>query len=649
MLIDGVSGKTLIERVRMRHLDLDPLVARLRLEALLTSVDLRPPSLSPSAIVCVRRLHDPLPRRLKIGRAGAQPPGAWVQSARSRLDDLVRHAARPVHEPVPPSAEAVLFADRAELLLCLTRCWLNGDTVDNWWWQSLVPLAARGSAFVEVWLAQPQVIPAALAALTSTGQGAVFVRALPASVRRTMLVRVAQTFGLPALSAALDELLNREAAFETQAESVVFRSDEQPTPPHTIPLAQGERVVEPVWRRWLPTEQRHSLQPAQELLLGISLMIHHACAQVERPDFIPHLRRWYAAAQPVRPPMLPTAPADIAVLEAPPRSNDQSADAIQTIAAETQAQALPMTDTIIPADGGDAPSLSALTDEPPPADISQGAAAATETDWETTLIPAAGETTYATPVTPPIEAWVVSPTMTEYGGLFYLLNVALALNLYGDFTRPLHPGLALPIWDFLTLFGREWLGEALIADPFWRLLGRLAGRETHIPPGADFEPPRSWRLPLDWLDAFPERDGWRWNAANGRLVVYHPAGFYVVDVPRRGETAKQLSRVLQPYAVDAVRDRALKPPRTTDPLARWVGWMAAYLNVRLARALGTADIGGALLRYSARLYVSSTELDIVFDLADMSLAARLAGLDRDPGWIPAAGRIIRFHFRDAAQ
>jgi hypothetical protein len=31
-------------------------------------------------------------------------------------------------------------------------------------------------------------------------------------------------------------------------------------------------------------------------------------------------------------------------------------------------------------------------------------------------------------------------------------------------------------------------------------------------------------------------------------------------------------------------------------------------------------------------------------LADVSLAARRAGLDRDPGWDPSFGRVIKIHF-----
>ena len=113
---------------------------------------------------------------------------------------------------------------------------------------------------------------------------------------------------------------------------------------------------------------------------------------------------------------------------------------------------------------------------------------------------------------------------TELGGLFYLINLALFLNLYGDFTTPLQPGLSLSIWDFMTLLGQQLLGPAAkVDDPIWGFLARLAGRSEQEPPGKDFNPPESWRIPEEWLTPFPEGGTWRWNIEARRLQVQHPA------------------------------------------------------------------------------------------------------------------------------
>jgi hypothetical protein len=50
------------------------------------------------------------------------------------------------------------------------------------------------------------------------------------------------------------------------------------------------------------------------------------------------------------------------------------------------------------------------------------------------------------------------------------------------------------------------------------------------------------------------------------------------------------------------------------------------------------------LMLPARLQDSGERIDLHFALAALPLPLRLAGLDRDPGWIAAAGADLRFHF-----
>lgn len=46
----------------------------------------------------------------------------------------------------------------------------------------------------------------------------------------------------------------------------------------------------------------------------------------------------------------------------------------------------------------------------------------------------------------------------------------------------------------------------------------------------------------------------------------------------------------------------------------------------------------------AEIHPSRTHIDIVFSLDQISLDLRLAGLDRDPGWVPELARVITFHY-----
>ena len=43
-------------------------------------------------------------------------------------------------------------------------------------------------------------------------------------------------------------------------------------------------------------------------------------------------------------------------------------------------------------------------------------------------------------------------------------------------------------------------------------------------------------------------------------------------------------------------------------------------------------------------HVSAEHVDIYFSLGALPFEIRLAGLDRDPGWIPAAGKTVTFHY-----
>ena len=83
------------------------------------------------------------------------------------------------------------------------------------------------------------------------------------------------------------------------------------------------------------------------------------------------------------------------------------------------------------------------------------------------------------------------------------------------------------------------------------------------------------------------------------------------------------------------------------PLERWLARLMPYVRARLQRALGVADtdeLARVVCEQQARVCVTATHLDIFLALATLPIAIRLAGLDRNPGWVPAAGRYIAFHF-----
>jgi hypothetical protein len=235
--------------------------------------------------------------------------------------------------------------------------------------------------------------------------------------------------------------------------------------------------------------------------------------------------------------------------------------------------------------------------------------------------------------------------------MLYLLNAALALGLYSDFTAPRGPSIALSPWEWLAWTGRRWFGGEFESDPARATLAELALRHPDGEPGAAFAAPGEWSMTEAWLEPWGEVTRLAVVATAGRLRVVHPAGFPIFDVGRRPRqpSLRQASSLCRGYgplkAARLVRVRGRASPRAAR--LRWLSALSEYLRARLATALGAesaADTVDLVCRRHARIVVTSTTVDATFSLAGLPLEIRVAGLDRDPGWIPAAGRSVYFHY-----
>jgi hypothetical protein len=602
----------------------DAIATRLHVERLLGMMELRPRSLAPRAILCVRELRDPLPGGLSPDRRRAAAPAAWERAAQRELDRLAREAAWPGRTAVPPSADAVAFVDEAELLACLGSDLATGRVAARWWWPLLVGGAAeRPRAVSAAWARAAEHAPAALQILAERRQAETFVRALPPDDLTPLLVEIGARFALPAGVAA-----------PARASGGLAAGADCHTPAPSGP-----------WRPWVEEAESADLTTEGRALLGVGLALVRAPTVARSAWFAEAVVAWRAAAAatpafaaparqapapvgaeaargPGRSPPDPAAGDGASQVGPPPaghrgqagstsavrhtdrhdeldpggaqgHSSASAADSARAddtaIGAQTSREPGAWSDAQVP--GGAAPMTAA-------ADRTAGEAAPAEapaipTHWS------APSTLERRPLSwrPRTRAFG-APTDTALGGLFYLVNVALYLGLYGD-----QGNLELPLWDFVALIGRRLLGARAVDDPIWTLLAELAGRAPDDAPGAGFEPPLDWRLPPAWLAPFPD----------------------VTDV-----------------AVDADLDVA----KELGALEVWVERISRYLVARLGRALdvGASELPDRLLAHAARIHVTDTHVDVVFLLDALPVAIRFAGLDRDPGWVAAAGRFIAFHF-----
>ena len=148
-------GKTYIGKMRATSNERDTLALRMRLSSMLSMMDLNPPGLPRSAIVCIRKFHDPLPGSLRVQPSGTPSPYTWEHAVQASLKRLVEHALYPARDAVPLNAEAVIFADQQEMLACLARDWCAGNSSGCWWWQGLSAGKDIGQLLVHTWLNAP--------------------------------------------------------------------------------------------------------------------------------------------------------------------------------------------------------------------------------------------------------------------------------------------------------------------------------------------------------------------------------------------------------------------------------------------------------------------------------------------------------------
>jgi hypothetical protein len=566
--------------------------ARLRAEALLAALDLPPPGLADRAVLVVRRAEWPAGRRL-------------AATAQASLDELRRTAVRPARSPARAAgADAVLFADDAELVACLTSDALAGQ-LTRWYWRRLGPPGAGrvGAVLAAAWTERVRWLPAALACLPA-GAAARAVSTLTAaeaaSVRRALVAEFAGWPGAPGGA----------------------RSPLRGQPPGAVPAGPGQPGTAPPggapgapWRDWLAVSW--PLSPEQEALLGVAAALYAQPARARRLAFLADVDAWLSG--PARTPATRGA-------RPPGRTGPGPAGLAASPTARPTRPASP---------AGSGHSADSASDAARPA--REGAGSGPDRAPVTGIAAAA-------PLAP---VWT-DPVPSRIASALYLVNLLGWLDLPGAWPAGTAPGG----WAIVELLARHLLGAvAPPDDPLWALLAELDGHEPGVAAGPGARPADPVRLPPGWLRrwaAGPAR--WEWAERRGRLVISDAdRGFVIADLPcaaDRGElaAATELTRLHAAGAEGSLHQAgpaAPDPPSAGEPgLARWrgaVGQFAAWL-------LADRGVRTSALARPGRISVTRTHVDVVLDLEDIDMAARVSGLDRDPGWVPDLGRVVCFHF-----
>jgi len=748
------TGKTYIEKVHVNgYAGADKLTLKLRLNSMLSAMELHPPGFSPSAILCLRNLLDPLPETLNWQSNVAQL--TWERAVQAAVTQLYHRAARPNRGQLPADADVILFNDEAEMLACLSLASSRGELWQKWWGKLLCrrfPDLMRGGLYA-LFIENIRQLPAILFHLTQWDKAAEVINTLHATEVSYILNTLLQSYNL-----------SSTFNFLTDATSVIL-------PKHQALQAQASTKALPVippWRMWLSLDSGSTLAKEHECLLGIGLSIYQAPPRARSPIFAAEVKKWWKTSPPAgdetskpqltgktrlshdKQSLLQQQVKDLSPqsetgeqphpikfqkqttqrleqdkCESPHQQRYNKQNLLQqqinlstedlSPQSETGEQPHPIkfqkqTTQRLEQDKCESPHQqrynkqnllqqqinlstedlspqSETGEQPHPIKFQKQTTQRLEQDkcesphqqHSGDVLAAITEIKNQQKAVRQITAFPEEGVETRLGGLLYLVNLMQYLELPDCFEKDWGLASQIGAWGLLELLGRTLLDENSVVfenDPLWLILSKLDGREPGEYPGQNFVGNDTFRLPSAWFKALDEKtETFQWAATPQWLRLWFEInahserlksdnGYILVEVPRNTLTpARQAKEELNHYR--ASNQMLTLVQKTYTPLAqishslttqlnaaliRWLTLTLPAIRYRLHQALGLSatNQSNPLTQFwvcPGRLYVTTTHVDFVTDLNHISVPIRMAGLDRDPGWVPNFGRVVLFHFQ----
>lgn len=691
-----------INKLRLNNAVDNSPALRLRLARSVERLQVKPANAPPAAVLVVKHMADPLPKRLDLARHSAWIDSAWERAVQNKLSEFYQQAARPGKGGVPANAVAVVFTDEAEMLACLTLDLIRGEAFERWWWRGFLRGAPYSAAERVALLlcGRPTQIPAILHELAGRGQAATVIAGLSSEHVLRLLTAVLAAYALPDFRGATSPSRPPGSAAPELGDDIPAprhpRDKPMPGPTRTTVLAATRRAPAMPWSPWLPPGFAPGHWPKEKAcLLGLGLSLHSAPAAVRSETFLQKLQQWWLDPYPA-----------VAVGAAPPDQQDRTAastipaDSLEQLSqaasrrerhppVETVAMAVPGKTEARPGPSASvaAPDASASPSLPIPTSAT-GAQAAVESVSPLADRPATVQNTHAQAAALTFSSYTApdSPAMpsrepepanteseagakenplafengvtTELGGALYLINLMTQLDLPHCFEKEWGLAGQLGAWGVLDIIARallETADESLRHDPIWQALAELDGRAPDNLPGADFQGSTTFYLPEDWPGYVGDdaNGAYAWGTNESRGYLWSRRG-YMLAAAQHIEPWAVLNRYFNgapvhlleqsyDYAPFAELNNPFLSGINSD-LNRWLALVLPYLRLRLQLALRSDEDLQTLLLQPGRLYLSSTHVDLILSLNRVSLPVRMAGLDLDPGWMPDFGRIILFHY-----
>lgn len=252
---------------------------------------------------------------------------------------------------------------------------------------------------------------------------------------------------------------------------------------------------------------------------------------------------------------------------------------------------------------------------------------------------------------------------TRFGGVLYLINLLNHCEFPEAFLSERQQEGLPSNWTLLALLGRYLLSRASVdceLDELWCALFELAGdgQEDSIGPG--FTDGDTFDLPHRVQQSVLEERPLRFGLSSSR--VWAACGDVLLHAgSRRGQSAADIRLSLaqstgipaENWQLSAFDDRpqteavlsTMLPSEHDAALRHWLGAVFPALKVVFDSLLGGLCANPTdILQCPGRLAVTRTHVDFHANLDHISLPARCAGLDQNPGWCAPLGRVVSFHF-----
>lgn len=650
-------------RVRGRS-GIDPAL-RLVLSSGLANVSFQPAGMPPHAILLIKHLHDPLPGKLCHRNHPYVPNRDWQQAITEQLNGIYRNALRPGNGVLPLQADAIVFSDKAELLASLSLDVVTGRAWQCWWWKKFLTAHIQQTdvalPVVQLLVEHIEYLPAVMSLLTAWQQAAPLLNILGRGHALDLSMALAHTNQLSDMVELMHRLSDDSLypksqanskngnAWRTRASGASSDIESDNAQSRNQRNANGHGVQHKVSRlRELFARYQVTAIPADTelehiLLLGLSALLY------QKPWLLRHAEFKQRLEHVLLDTVMPEQSAD------EPVATDKNRIDNKTVEAVAKKALLRRNPQILPEDDEGAVFSDMqikLSDDDGFAEADHAAA----DNAQTCEVAEVGDDD-SLPI-----AFNESGITTELGGIFYLFNLLQWMDLPECFENHWQLSRWPGSWAVLEAMARVLLGEAVTEfhdDAIWSLLRELDGRDADTP--IFMEDSTDYRLPPIWFYGVDDpRETCRWHGDSTRLQLWTASGFLLVDIARNDQDAfDQALTELHNYTADehapllatceheySSSDPSDSSGTCSPGFEKWLHRVMPYVRYRIGLAIGSPDAEAfrQLLQCRGLVYVTSSHIDFVAPLNNISLAARRSGLDRDPGWLAEIGRVVLFHF-----